>query len=80
MMQAAKLMLLLAAAVFVGVALTMASALAGHEILVRIYGENLAPLDDTFPLNLAVAISYLIGATSAVILIAFGSRRLLARR
>jgi hypothetical protein len=74
-----RLLIVLAAAALVGVAIVFASALVGHELLVRTYGENLAYIDDTLPMILAVWTSYLVGGLSAVIVVALGWRRFLQR-
>ena len=71
--------IVLVAALLVGVAVAFASAVIGHEILVRIYGENLAPIDDTLPMNLAVGTTYLAGGLSATIVVALGWRRFVQR-
>jgi hypothetical protein len=72
--------IVLAAAALVGVAVTFACALIGHEILVGIYGEDLAPIDDTLPMILAVWTSYVAGGLSAIAVVALGSRRFVRRR
>lgn len=77
--QVGRLIIVVAAAALVGVAVAFASALIGHEVLVRIYGENLAPIDDTLPMILAVWTAYLAGGLSAVALIALGWRRFVRR-
>lgn len=77
--QAGRLIIVVAAAALVGVAVAFASALIGHEVLVRIYGENLAPIDDTLPMILAVWTAYLAGGLSAVALIALVWRRFIRR-
>jgi len=69
------LIIVLVAAVLVGVSVAFASAFIGHEVLVRIYGENLAPIDDTLPMFLAVLTDYLAGALSALVVVALGWRR-----
>ena len=75
-----RLVLVLAAAALVGVAVTVACALIGHEVLVRIYGENLAPIDDTLPMILAVWTSYVAGGLSAIAVVALGVGRFVRRR
>ena len=51
------------------------AALIGHELLVRIYGDNLAPIDDTLPIVSGVWTSYLAGGLCAVVAVALGWRR-----
>jgi hypothetical protein len=74
-----RLIIVLATAALVGVAVALGWALIGHQILVRIYGENLAPLDDTLPMLLAVGTTYLAGGISALIVVAFGWRLFIRR-
>ena len=76
---AARFVLVLAFAVLAGVAITFAFAVLGHEVLVRLYGEDLAPIDDTFPMTIAVWTSCLVGAVSAVVILALGWRRFVRR-
>jgi hypothetical protein len=73
--QVGRLIIALAASAVVGIAVAFASALIGHELLVRIYGENLAPIDDTLPMMLAVWTAYAASALSAVGVAAVGWRR-----
>ena len=74
MVHVAKLMIVLAAAALVGVAVVFTCAVTGHEVLVRIYGENLAPIDDTLPMMLAVWTSYVAGGLSALVVVTIGWR------
>ena len=74
------MVIVLAAAAIVGVAVAFACALVGHEVLVAIYGDGLAPIDDTLPMILAVWTSYLAGGLSAVAVVALGWRRFVRRR
>jgi hypothetical protein len=78
--QVVRLIIVLTAAAIVGVAVAFACALIGHEVLVRIYGENLAPIDDTPPMILAVWTSYLAGGLSALLVVTTGWRRVVRRR
>lgn len=78
--QVGRLIIVLAAAGIVCVAVALASALIGHELLVRIYGENLAHIDDTLPMILAVWTAYLAGGLSAVAVVALGWRQFVRRR
>ena len=66
----------LAVAVLVGVAVSVASALLGHEILVLIYGEDLSVIDGTLPIFAAVALSYLAGIVAGLAALVVGWRRL----
>ena len=66
---------MLPCAVLAGVVVTFGFALLGHEVLIRIFGENLAPIDDTPPMIIAVWASYLAGAVSAIVILALGWRR-----
>ena len=73
---AGKLIVVLVVAVTAGVAVTLAAAFLGHEILVRIYGEDLAPIDDTPPMIIAVWSSYLAGIIAALVVLIAGWRRI----
>jgi len=66
-------------AVLAGIAVAVGVALLGHEVLVGIYGENLAPIDDTLPMNLAVLTAYGTGLASGLIVLVLGWRRLTSR-
>jgi hypothetical protein len=74
-----RLVIVLAAAAVAGVAVAFASALVGHEVLVRIYGDNLAPIDDTLPMIVAVWTDYLAGVLAALVVIVVGWRRFVRR-
>ena len=76
---AARFVLVLTCAVLAGVAITFAFALLGHEVLLRRFGEDLSPIDDTPPMNVAVWFSYLAGAVSAFVVLALGWRRFVRR-
>lgn len=73
---AAKLAAVFAVAVIAGVAVALGSALLGHEVLVLVYGENLAPIDDTLPMRAGVALSYLAGIVAGLAVSIIGWRRL----
>lgn len=75
----AKAVAVLAAAGLVGVVAAFAAAFLGHEILVRIYGEDLAPIDDTLPMVVAVWTSYLAGVVSGLVVLGLGWRRWVRR-
>ena len=79
LVRTARLVLVLAIAVLAGVAVTFAFALLGHGILVLIFGENLAPIDDTPPMIVSVWTSYLAGALSAIVILALGWGRFVRR-
>ena len=78
--QVGRLVIVLVAAALVGVAVVFAMAIIGHELLVRIYGENLAPIDDTLPMILAVWTSYIAGGLCALVVVALGWRRFVRDR
>jgi hypothetical protein len=75
----AKLAILLAVAILAGVAVFFACALVGREVLMWRYGENLAGIDDTLPMILAVRTSVLVSVASAVLVLAATSWRFLLR-
>ena len=70
-----KVLAVVLAAGGIGVALAVAAALLGHEVLVALYGQDLAPIDDTPPMIVAVWTSYAIGAASALVVLVVGWRR-----
>lgn len=74
-----RLAIVVAAAVVVGIAAAFAVALVGHEILVALYGEDLAYIDDTLPMIVAVWTAYLVGVVSALAVIVLGRRRFVRR-
>ena len=74
-----RIIFVLAAAVLAGVAVTIAVALIGHQVLVRIYGDDLAPIERTLPWIVALGTSYLAGAVSALVAGALGWRQLVWR-
>ena len=75
LIRAAKLVVVLAAAVVIGVAVTIGSALLGHEVLVLIYGEDLSPIDDTLPMIATVTLDYLAGIVAGLVVLVVGWRR-----
>lgn len=70
-----KVAVLVTVAVLAGVAATLGAALLGHEVLVLAYGENLAPIDDTPPMVIAVSAGYLGGILSGLSVLIIGWRR-----
>jgi hypothetical protein len=76
----ARVAALLGVAILAGVGGVVASAIVGHELLVMRYGEDLAAIDDTLPMILAVRMSLLVGVASGVLVLAVGGWRLIRRR
>ena len=72
----AKVAVLVTVVVLADVAATVGAAFLGHEVLVLVYGENLAPIDDTPPMVIAVAAAYLGGILSGLSVLVIGWRRL----
>ena len=79
LVRGAEFAVVLAVAVLAGVAITIGSALAGHEVLVLVYGADLAPIDDTLPMIAAVAFDYLAGIVSGLVVLVLGWRRFVRR-
>ena len=77
---AAKVAILLAVAILVGISVLVFWALLSHEVLTWRYGENLAPIDDTLPMILAVRASLLVSVASGVFVFVAGLRRFVVRR
>lgn len=75
LVHAARFAVVLAVAVVIGVAVTIGSALLGHEILVRLYGEDLSVIDDTLPMITTVWGSYLAGIVAGLVILVVGWRR-----
>lgn len=75
LVRATKFGVVLAVAVLVGVAVSIGSALLGHEILVLIYGEDLNVIDDTPPMFVAVALAYVTGIVAGLLVLVVGWRR-----
>lgn len=79
LIRAAKFGVVLLAAAVLGLAVAMGVAMLGHEVLVRAYGEDLAPIDDTLPMFVAVACAYLAGIGSGLLALVIGWRRFVRR-
>lgn len=75
LVHAARFAVVLAVAGVIGVAVAFGSALLGHEILVRLYGEDLSVIDDTLPMITAVWGSYLAGIVAGLVVLVAGWRR-----
>lgn len=75
LIRAAKFAVVLGVAVLVGVAVVFASALLGHEILVRLYGDDLSVIDDTLPMITAVWTAYFAGIVAGLVVLIVGWRR-----
>jgi hypothetical protein len=75
LIRATKFAVVLAVAVLVGLAATTVSVLLAHEILVLVYGDDLSPIDDTFPMITAVWGSYLVGIVAGLLVLVVGWRR-----
>jgi len=78
--RAFKVAVVLGIAWFVGLAVAVASAIVGHEILVLRYGDDLNSIDDTLPMFAAVWAAYLAGIVSGLVAIVVGWRRLATGR
>lgn len=70
-----KFGVVLLAATAIGFAVAIVVAALGHEVLVRLYGEDLAPIDDTLPMFVAVASSYLAWIGTGLLALVIGWRR-----
>ena len=70
----ARLTLVVAVALGSGFAVLVASAVVGHELLVLRYGPNLAAIDDTPPMQVAVLTSYLAALATGLIVLVAGCR------
>ena len=71
---------MIALAVIVGVAVTIAGAVVGHQLLVAVYGEaGIAAIDDTLPMFVAVATAYAAGFVAGLAVIFVGWRRVVRR-
>ena len=79
MVRAATFAVVLAVAVIVGVAATTGVALLGHGVLVLAYGDDLAAIDDTFPMVVAVRGAYLTGTLSGLVVLVLGWKRVVRR-
>jgi hypothetical protein len=80
LVQVVKLIIVLVAAALVGVMVAFACAFIGNRVLTAIYGADLAPIDDTLPMILAVWTSYLVAVLSAIAVVVVGWRRFVRRR
>lgn len=76
---AARFGVVVLAATVLGLAVAMGVAMLGHEVLVLRYGEDLAPIDDTLPMFVAVACAYLAGIVSGLLTLVVGWRRFVRR-
>jgi bacteriorhodopsin len=79
LVRAAKVVVVLAVAVLVGLAATTVSVLLAHEILVLIYGDDLSPIDDTLPMITTLWGSYLVGIVAGLVVLVVGWRRFVRR-
>lgn len=79
LIRSARLAVVAVTAVLVGVAVTFGGALVGHEILVLLYGEDLAPIDDTLPMLVAVRAAYLAGFAAGMLVLVVGWRHFVRR-
>jgi hypothetical protein len=78
--RASRFTLVLGMAIGVGFAVTMGAALVGHEVLVRLYGEEgIAAIEDTPPMFVAVLVAYVAGFLAGLVVLIAGWRRLLRR-
>ena len=76
---AARLAVVLAVAIVAGIAVVFACAVVGHELLVLRFGPDLAPIDDTPPMRLAVWTAYLAGLATGLLVVVAGCRRFVLR-
>jgi hypothetical protein len=79
LVRAMKFVGVLAVAIAVGVAVTIGCAWLSHNVLVLAYGEDLAPIDDTLPMVVALWTAYLAGILTGLAVVVLGSRRLVLR-
>ena len=77
---ALRVAVVLAIAWFVGLAVAVAAAIVGHEILVLRYGDDLYTIDDTPPMVVAVSASYLAGIVSGLVALVVGWRHVVMGR
>ena len=75
LLRVVKLGAVLLVAAVIGLAVAMGVAMLGHEVLVRLYGEELVVIDDSPPMFMAVATAYLAGIVSSVLVLLIGWRR-----
>jgi hypothetical protein len=78
--QVTRLIIVPVAAAVVGVVVAVVGALIGNRVLTAIYGADLAPIDDTLPMILAVWTTYLVAVLSAIAVVIVGWRRFVRRR
>ena len=77
---AAKFAVLVAVALMVGIAVAVACALLGHQILVLTVGEaNIAAIDESLPMYFLVACTYLAAIVAGLLVFVAGWRRFLRR-
>ena len=74
-----RLIVVLTIAALAGVVMTITVALIGHEILVRMFGDDLASIERTLPWIVALGSSYVAGMISALVVGAVAWRRLVRR-
>ena len=72
---AGRLAILLVVAILAGIGVFVVCAVLGRDVLMWRYGENLAPIDDTLPMVLAVRAALLISVAIAVLIFGFGCWR-----
>lgn len=65
---------------FVGLAVAVAWATVGHEILVLRYGDDLNRIEHTLPMFAAVSTAYLAGIVSGLVAVVVGWRHLVMGR
>lgn len=78
--RAFRVAVVLGIAWFVGLAVAVAWAVVGHEILVLRYGDDLSSIDDTLPMFAAVGAAYLAGIVSGLVALVVGWRHLVTGR
>ena len=77
---ALRLLLVAATAIVAGIAIAIGTALIGHQVLVAAYGEaGIAAIDDTPPMFIAVATTYVAGFLTGLAIMFVGWRRVLRR-
>lgn len=76
--RAVKVAVVLGIAWFVGLAVAVASAMVGHEILVLRYGADLNSIDGSLPMSASVWAAYLAGIVAGLVALVVGWRRFVA--
>jgi hypothetical protein len=76
LIRAFNVVVVLGIASFVGLAVAVAAAMVGHEILVLGYGDDLVSIDDSPPMFVAVSAAYVAGIASGLVALVIGWRRL----